>query len=206
MDPKSKLLRLKNFWRNQLHSCAIGFSGGVDSAFLVVTGLRWAKVELFPVFVDSVFVSEAALNQAIQIADCIGIETIRLRWNPLTIPEIIKNDRLRCYFCKKNLYLKIRKSIVQMNSHCSTIIDGTQADDLLKQRPGLFALQELEVQTPLADIGFTKTDIRYCLNRWGYAFWDLPAESCLATRFKYGKRLSEKEIQALNFELRYKKS
>ncbi len=189
-----------------MHSCAIGFSGGVDSAFLVATGIRWASVKMFPVFLDSVFVSEAALRQAVRVANCIGVKPVRLKWNPLAVPEINRNDRLRCYFCKKNIYLNIKAYISQMDSPCSEIFDGTQADDLLKPRPGLFALQELEIHTPLADIGFTKTDIRCCLKRLGYDFWNLPAESCLATRVGYGKSLSEKEIQALNFELRYKKT
>ncbi len=199
-------MRLKDFWRSQPYGCAIGFSGGVDSAFLIASGLKWAKIKILPIFLDSIFVSQTMRDQAKHVADSIGIKPVVFKWDPLAINEICRNDRLRCYYCKKNLYLTINKNILYTgNCSCSTIIDGTQADDLLKQRPGLFALQELEIQIPLAEIGFTKADIRRCLRMWGYDFWNLPAESCLTTRIGYGKRLT-KEVLMRNFDPRYKKN
>jgi len=202
----SKLEKLKNYWGNLKGSCAIGFSGGVDSAFLLISALKWAGVKIYPVLANSCFVSVEALDQARLVGRQIGVDVLEIYWEPLNIPEIQKNDRLRCYYCKKNLYLAIKSAISKRDRLCDNVFDGTQFDDLFSHRPGLYALLELEIQTPLAIFGFTKSDIRSILRKWGFDFWNIPAASCLATQIQPGTSLTKERLNSINFELKSKKA
>ncbi len=198
---KERLLRLKAFWEGQLGPCAIGFSGGVDSAFVLASAKRWARVRIYPVLAVSCLLSPFAIENAQKISKEVGIPLIRFTWQPFAIDEIARNDRFRCYFCKKNMYHLLKEKVSKIDSDCHHILDGTQFDDLFRERPGLFALQELGVQTPLADYGFRKTEIRSYLKEWGYSFWNIPSESCLATKLERGERLTKQKLTALYFGL-----
>ncbi len=180
---------------------AIGFSGGVDSAFVLASAKRWARVRIYPVLAVSCLLPPLAIENAQKISEEVGIPLILFTWQPLSIEEIARNDRLRCYFCKKNMYSLLKEKVRKINGECRLILDGTQFDDLFRERPGLFALQELGVQTPLADYGFRKTEIRSYLKEWGFSFWNLPSESCLATKLDRGESLTQQKLKSLYFGL-----
>ncbi len=198
---KERLLRLKAFWERLSCPFAIGFSGGVDSAFVLASAKRWACVPIYPVLAVSCLLPPFAIENAQKISEEVGIPLIRFNWHPLAIDEIARNDRLRCYFCKKNMYSLLKENVRKIDGECRLILDGTQFDDLFRERPGLFALQELGVQTPLADYGFRKTEIRSYLKEWEYSFWNIPSESCLATKLERGERLTHQSLTALYFGL-----
>ncbi len=203
LDPvlEDRLARLKEFWKSLGGSCAIGFSGGVDSAFLLASGVRWSNWPVYPFFCDSVFITPDVHLRLPEMIREIGVELIQIRWSPLSVKEIAQNHRLRCYFCKKKIYLTIKEHACQKDGSLVAILDGTQHDDLSRDRPGLRALSELGILTPLAQLGFTKDNIRTALRMWNYTFWDIPSESCLATRFKHEQPLSKKRLKGLYFEL-----
>ncbi len=198
---KERLLRLKAFWEGQSGPCAIGFSGGVDSAFVLASAKRWVRIPIYPILAVSCLLPPSTIENAQKVSEEVGIPLIGFTWHPLAIDEIARNDRLRCYFCKKNMYHLLKEKVRKIDGGCHCILDGTQFDDLFRERPGLFALQELEIQTPLADYGFRKSEIRSYLKEWGYSFWDIPSESCLATKLERGERLTQQRLKALYFGL-----
>ena len=203
---KEKLLRLRAFWQGLSGPCAIGFSGGVDSAFVLASAKRWAEVPVYPIMAISCLIPPFAKENAKRISKEVGIPLTQFSWQPLAIDEITRNDSLRCYFCKKNLYLSLIREARKIDSKCHLFFDGTQFDDLSKDRPGLQALKELDIKTPLAEVGLTKKEIRSTLKQWGYAFWNIPSESCLATRIDSGTKLDRLALRALFFELKTKKA
>jgi len=200
-DLKEKLSNLKAFWQSVGGSCAIGFSGGIDSAFLLASAIRWSKWPVYPFFVDSIFIPPQVHTRLPKMAQELAAQVEIISWEPLSVEAICQNSQKRCYFCKKTIYNLIKEAAISLDPSCTHILDGTQHDDLFRDRPGLKALAELSILTPLAHLGFTKKDIRACVQEWGYSFWDIPAESCLATRFERGSPLSERGLLTLYFEL-----
>jgi len=188
-----KLECLKHFWHSCQGPVAVGFSGGVDSSFLLITGLKWCKQPVYPFSLTSIFLSSDAINAIDEVASEIGVEPIKIDWNPLKFDEIKKNSIVRCYFCKKNMYTLIKKE--SLIRGCNIIVDGTQFDDLSRFRPGIRAILELDIQIPLVNCKFKKEEIRFLLEKWKYSFWNKKAESCLATRFNYGYELNEKDLK-----------
>ncbi len=184
----------------------MGFSGGVDSAFVLASSKKWAGVPVYPLIAVSCLLPPSSVKQAEKVAFETGCDLLRVYWEPLSINEIADNGPLRCYFCKKNMYISIKGRLYEIGYGNELIVDGTQFDDLYRDRPGLNALRELDVLTPLASIGFTKTDIRWSLWKWGYSFWNTPPESCLATRIPWSVKLTEHNLGALYFELESKKT
>lgn len=191
-DPSGhKLCCLKSFWQSLNSPCVIGFSGGVDSSFLLASAKRWARNDVSAYIAISCFLEPFDLFHAKRVCKEIGIELIQMYWRPLNYQEIIRNDCFRCYHCKRLMYSKIKDKASDYFGFSPIFLDGTQYDDLFRDRPGIRALQELGILTPLASFGFTKADIRDYLKKWGYSFWDYPSKSCLATRIRQGIRLSE---------------
>ncbi len=170
---------------------AIGFSGGVDSGFLLAASIKWSSVPVYALNAESIFLSRASRRNVSKIGRELGARVFKLCFDPLSIDEIRKNGPCRCYFCKKNIYSMMIDFCRCHLQGLHLIFDGTQADDLKRFRPGIRALRELGIGTPLSDIGFTKNEIRRALRMWGCGFWDLPSESCRAARTGYGIPLNE---------------
>jgi uncharacterized protein len=115
--------------------------------------------------------------------------------NPLAWPEVVENDADRCCFCKKKMYTILRQAVAEKG--CTALADGTNADDLLTARPGLRAIRELQVVTPLAAVGLTKAEVRLLARREGLTNFALPSNSCLATRVQPGDPLSAKALSII---------
>ncbi len=170
-----------------LRSFVIAFSGGVDSSFLLNRAKKLGTMKMVAVTIRTPYMPDREIDEATEFALSQGIEHKIL---DLDFPEIIRhNPRERCYLCKKILFSKIAE-FASENGY-RFIVDGTNADDTGQIRPGLRALRELSVRSPLAEAGMTKKEIRKLLMEEGLALWDKPAMACLLTRIPYETEVSE---------------
>ncbi|HUZ02013.1 MAG TPA: ATP-dependent sacrificial sulfur transferase LarE, partial [Thermomicrobiaceae bacterium] len=127
---------------------------------------------------------EEEMAEARALAAEIGVRHVMVRTEELTDPRYAMNSHQRCFFCKQELYGKLREVAEQHGM--AHIVDGTNADDLGDHRPGLRAARELGVRSPLQEVSFTKAEIRELSSQLGLRTWDKPAFACLSSRFPYG--------------------
>lgn len=169
----------------------VAFSGGVDSGLLLKMACEacsYTGKKVYALTMDTVLHPRADIDTAGAVAKEMGAEHIVLRINELTDARIKNNSRERCYLCKKALYTKMREFACKRN--ISVLIDGTNEDDLHVYRPGLKAVRELGVYTPLADCGLTKKEVRKLAGEYGISVAERPSSPCLATRLPYGTEIN----------------
>ena len=162
----------------------IAFSGGVDSTYLLKMALESCAGPVIPFLLVSSFLPERERKWAYSVANKIGLPLREVPWNPFEFHNIIKNREDRCYCCKYTIYRKLWS--ICHKAGLSNLLDGTQQDDLNRDRPGLRAIHELSVKTPLAYCKLDKNKIRMLSAKLGLPTWDRPSESCLATRVASG--------------------
>ena len=186
----SKIEQLKNNLK-QMDSVAVAFSGGVDSTFLLKMAHELLGEKVIAVTaVSSVFPKEEC-KEAKQFTNNIGV-THKLI-NSISIDNFSKNPTDRCYYCKKELFTKIKK--IADKEKISFVLDGSNADDVNDYRPGFKALRELSIVSPLRDVGLTKDEIRSFSKEIGLDTWDKPAFACLASRFPYGIEITKPRLE-----------
>ena len=168
--------------------CVVGFSGGVDSTLLFAVATDVLGVRALAVTATSKTYPERELNEARLLAEQIGGRHLVIVSEELDIPEFRDNPRNRCYYCKKELFGKLREIAVQEGF--DSVLDGTNVDDATDYRPGRIAATELQVRSPLMEAGFTKQDIRDLSRIMGLSTWDKPAFACLSSRFPYGTAIT----------------
>ena len=160
----------------------------------VIAKLREQKPFPFAaVMMYSAFQNEQECAEAEELAKQFSVPFFRLEYDPLSIPEVRNNCLERCYFCKKYFFTKIREFAAEKNLFY--VIDGTNADDLTKYRPGQKAIRELGVRSPLAECNFSKAEVRQLSRELGLSTAEKPASPCLATRFDYGMELTAEKIR-----------
>jgi uncharacterized protein len=169
-------------------SAAIAFSGGVDSAFLAAVLHRVLPGKSLAVTIDSEAYPPENLAECISLASMIGIELIVIKKNVCELEEFAENLPERCYYCKKALFSSIYDELKTRG--ISILLDGSNADDLGDYRPGMRAIKELDVKSPLLELGFTKKDIRALSKEIGLPTWNRQSFACLASRFPYGTRIT----------------
>ena len=177
----------------------LGFSGGVDSSLLLAVLSLIREKQPFPVaavMMCSPFQKEQEWQEAEALANRYSIPLHRLEYDPLSIPEVRKNTRERCYHCKKHFFSGILDFAA--GKGMETVFDGTNADDLKVYRPGLKAIRELGICSPLAECGFSKKMIRDLSRELHLSTAEKAAAPCLATRFEYGKELTVKELDLVS--------
>ncbi len=175
-------------------SVAVAWSGGIDSSFLLHASVTCCRYPVYALTADSLFVHPDDRNAISVMADVIAARFVTVDWDPLFYPEIVRNDALRCYYCKYYMYKKMLGVCDRLG--ISYLMDGTQKDDLAAHRPGLAAIEELGIITPLSRFGLDKRDIRHLSLLKSLESWGLRSQSCLATRIETGKPL---EAQTLLF-------
>ena len=179
---------------------AIAFSGGVDSAYLLYAAMQ-SGAEVRAYYVKTPFQPQFEYEDAQNLAQQLGVEMVTLPVDVLCREEIASNPANRCYFCKRALFSRILEAAA--GDGFSLILDGTNASDDDADRPGIQALRELQVQSPLRLCGLTKEEIRRLSKEAGLFTHDKPAYACLATRIPTGERITldklEKTEQAENF-------
>ncbi|WP_143334221.1 ATP-dependent sacrificial sulfur transferase LarE [Desulfonispora thiosulfatigenes] len=183
----TKLEKLKN-WFEDKERVALAFSGGVDSALLLKVGEMTLGSGLSAITIHSPLNKEEELKVAQRLAENLKVEQIVVNLNDLEIAEVASNHSERCYYCKKNRFEKLISLIKEKN--IKWIIEGSNLDDLKDYRPGLRAVKELGIRSPLQEIGFTKKEIRNLARYLDVPVWNKPSEPCLATRFPVGTNLN----------------
>ena len=182
---------MEQFFREN-QAAALGFSGGVDSSYVLYAGLRYgAKVKAY--FVKTPFQPEFELKDAYRLAEQIGAEITVLEKNILDNGQIASNPHNRCYFCKKSIFETVRTQALA--DGIPLLIDGTNASDDAADRPGMKALAELSVRSPLRECGITKDEVRRLSKEASLFTWDKPAYACLATRVPSGRIITKELLE-----------
>lgn len=190
---QNNLNKLKNFIR-QYNKVAIAFSGGVDSSFL----LKAASDALGPDNVLAITL-KAAVNphkevaEAARFAEFIKVKHIIIDVDVMSIPGFKENPPNRCYICKRAIFEKV---INEAGAYgISIIFDGTNADDANDYRPGMKALSELGIISPLRECSMGKSEIRKYSKELGMQTWDKPSMACLASRVPYNEPITEEKLK-----------
>ncbi|TFG42864.1 MAG: ATP-dependent sacrificial sulfur transferase LarE [Bacteroidia bacterium] len=171
----------------ELGSFVVAFSGGVDSSFLLFRSQSIKNTDMIGVTIKTPYIPEIEIREAVEFARSHGINH---RIIDLSFPESIRNNPAdRCYICKKTLFSELLGFAA--NNGYRYVIDGTNADDTNAYRPGLKALLELGIRSPLLEAGLTKKDIREMLRNEGLPVGDKPAMACLLTRIPYNTTVTE---------------
>lgn len=183
-------MNLKEFF-GENKRVAIAFSGGVDSAYLMYAAQRYgAEVKAY--YVKSVFQPEFEWRDALRLSAELSVEMKVLPVNILENYNVTSNPYNRCYYCKKIIFSEITKAALE--DGFSLIIDGTNASDEENDRPGMQAIRELKVRSPLRECGLTKKEIRKLSREAELFTWDKPAYACLATRIPTGCEITKEML------------
>ena len=169
---------------------ALGFSGGVDSSYLLYAA-KQAGADVRPYFAKTQFQPQFELEDAKRLAEQVGVALTVLPYDVL--PAAGFNPPDRCYYCKTALFGALVER-AKADGY-DTIIDGTNASDDAGDRPGMKALQEMQVPSPLRLCGLIKQDIREKSKEAGLFTWNKPSYACLATRFPAGVQITEAGLQ-----------
>jgi len=193
---KEKKSKLENFFYNN-REFIIAFSGGVDSTFLLFFAKKFfiehnIAHKIFAVTVNSDFFTEEEILQSKNLAKKIKCFHEIVDVKLFVHDEIIENTPERCYHCKKIIFSEIKKFAKQKK--ISTIIDGTNFDDNFDYRPGLRAIKEFHVKSPLRDAGFSKKEIVQLSQELNVPLSDFSSTTCLATRIPYFTKITREEL------------
>lgn len=193
IDPRlaDKLKHLERILAG-LESAVVAFSGGVDSSLLLAVAVKVLGARALAVTAMSETYPERELIEARSLAGQLGVRHSEVVSEELDIPEFKDNPRNRCYYCKKELFAKLREIADQEG--LAHVLDGTNLDDRSDHRPGRQAAEELGVRSPLEEAGFTKADIRALSRHLGLSSWDKPAFACLSSRFPYGTAITAERV------------
>lgn len=165
-------------------SVAVGFSGGVDSSLLCAVAVAELADRAVAITVDSPMLPRSEIADAQNLAQTLGIKHLLIPENDIE-PIVALNHENRCYHCKKIEFGGIRRLAETLG--LAVVVDGSNLDDQKDVRPGVKAMRELGIKSPLKEAGFTKSDIRALSRRIGLPTWDKPAFACLASRIPYGE-------------------
>lgn len=181
-------------WLAPRRRVAIGFSGGVDSAYLAAVILETlGRDHSLAIIGRSASLAGREEDHAAVVARAIGIPVVEIDTGELADPRYAANPSNRCYFCKSVLWHTLWP--LARARGFTTLVDGTNADDTHDYRPGGRAAAEQGVESPLARVGLTKAEIRERTRERGWPWWDRPAAPCLASRLPYGTAVTPERLQ-----------
>ena len=191
--PQLKYEKLINILKD-MKKVAIAFSGGVDSAFLLKAALdALSRENVLAITIESQVITEAEMRDLKKQIEFFKARHRVIKTDILSLTEFKDNSSERCYFCKKYLFQKIIKAAKAENYNI--ILDGTNADDEGDFRPGIKALKELSIRSPLKECSLNKNDIRELSKTLGLITYDKPSLACLASRIPYGEEITEDKLR-----------
>ena len=179
-------MTLEQFF-HQVPRAALAFSGGTDSAFLMWASKRYG-CDLRAYYIKTAFQPAFELEDARRLAKELDVPMTVIELDVLAVEKAAENGPRRCYYCKKALFTQLRQAAA--DDGYIVLLDGTNASDDAGDRPGMVALRELEVRSPLRECGITKAEVRRLSREAGLFTWNKPAYACLATRIPTGTTLT----------------
>ena len=180
----------------RLDSCAVAFSGGVDSAVVAKAAHVALGERAVAVTGTSASLAIGELELAQEVARLIGIRHVVIGTDELNSANYTRNAPDRCYHCKTELYTQLEQLLPQLG--VATIVNGANADDLGDYRPGMQAAAEHRIVSPLADCGITKAEVRELAAAWNLPVWDKPATPCLSSRIAYGEEVTRERLAMID--------
>lgn len=177
-------------------SCAVAFSGGVDSAVVAKAAQLALGEKAVAVTGTSASLASGELDEARRVARLIGIRHEVVETDEFANPDYVRNDPDRCYHCKTELYTEIEG--VTERLAVEVILNGANVDDLGDYRPGMKAAGEHRVASPLVECGLHKADVRALARHWQLPIWDKPASPCLSSRIAYGEEVTPERLAMID--------
>jgi len=192
----NKLNELVN-WFSDKNKVIIALSGGVDSAVVAYAAFQALGNSAIAVTADYKTLSEEELSSAKQVCTEIGIEQIFLDYSELENEEFTKNDSNRCFHCR----MELGEHLIELaeKRDVKIIVDGTNIDDLGDYRPGIQALKDNGIRSPLVETKFLKSQVRDIAKSVGLSVYDRPSNSCLASRIPWGQRVTAEKLTRIEF-------
>ena len=190
--------KFENLKKNlrSLQSVAVAFSGGVDSTFLLKVAHDILGDKAIAITATSEFFPEREIEEAENFCRAENIRQIFIRENILSVENISQNPENRCYICKKNLFAKILQ--VAAENKISCVAEGSNMDDMGDYRPGMKAIEELDIKSPLRVATLSKSEIRALSKALNLPTFDKPSFACLASRFVYGENITVEKLQMVD--------
>ena len=184
-------------WFNDKNKVIVALSGGVDSALVAYAAFQKLGNAAIAVTADYKTLSKEELQTSKQICSEIGIKQLFLDYNELENEEFVKNDSKRCFHCR----MELGEHLIELakKHDVKIIVDGTNLDDLGDYRPGIQALRENGIRSPLVETKFLKSQIREIAKSVGLSVYDRPSNSCLASRIPWGQRVTAEKLTRIEF-------
>ena len=189
-----KLMNLKEIL-GSMDSVVVGFSGGVDSTFLLKIAKDVLKDKVIAVTASSSTFPKREMNEAISFAKQNNIKHMIVKSEELDIEGFSKNPKDRCFYCKKELFSKFI-DIAKENGY-KYVLDGSNTDDTKDYRPGMRASKELGIRSPLLEANMSKEDIRMLSKKMNLPTWDKPSFACLSSRVPYGEEITKQKLNMI---------
>jgi uncharacterized protein len=182
----------------------VAFSGGVDSTFLLKVASDVLGDNVLAVIASSETYPEREQKEALRLAEDLKVRYKLIRTKELDDPEFRDNPPERCYFCKKELFSRLKE--IAAGENIPHVCDGSNFEDTFDFRPGTKAAAELGVRSPLKEAGLDKSEIRILSKKLGLPTWDKPAMACLSSRFPYFTRIEKESLRQIDAAEEFLKS
>ncbi|MFH1655704.1 MAG: ATP-dependent sacrificial sulfur transferase LarE [Candidatus Omnitrophota bacterium] len=189
---QKKLKRLKKIL-SEMESLLVAYSGGADSSLLLKVASNVLSDKVLAVTAESPTYPQSEINQAKKLANKLKIKHLIIKTDEFKNPNFLKNPADRCYYCKKELFGKLKK--IAKKHKLNFVADGSNLDDNKDYRPGSKAVKEFKIRSPLKEARLTKRDIRELSKNFRLPTWDKPALACLASRMPYNEKITKKDLK-----------